>query len=188
MGSDDVMLPGGSASHVGGHHLSMMTFAAGGKVVMARTLDADEILPLLRSERPTKLWMLPSSLYALVRDHGADHADFASVNACFSGGDKVSAALEAEFTALAGVVIDEDYGMTEVGIPTVSPLNSPRIGSVGRIAPGYQASLRDEEGHEVPNGVGGHLWNLPTRGGGRAARARGRGHCRRRWRPKSVAW
>ena len=158
MGPDDVMLPGGSASHVGGHHLSMMTFAAGGRVVMARTFDGDEILPLLRNERPTKLWMLPSALYALVRDHGARHADFASVKACFSGGDKVSAALEAEFAALAGIVIEEDYGMTEIGIPTVNPLKSPRIGSVGRIAPGYQASLRDKDGCEVPNGAPGRLW------------------------------
>jgi long-chain acyl-CoA synthetase len=158
MGPDDVMLPGGSASHVGGHHLSMMTFAVGGRVVMARTFDGDEIMPLLRNERPTKLWMLPSALYALVRDHGARHADFASIKACFSGGDKVSAALVAEFAKLTDVVIDEDYGMTEIGIPTVNPLKSPRIGSIGCIAPGYQASLRDKDGSEVPNGVPGRLW------------------------------
>ncbi len=121
MGPDDVMMPAGSASHVGGHHLSLMTFAAGGRVVTARTFDGDEILPLLREERPTKMWMLPSALYALVRDHGARRADFASVKACFSGGDKVSDALEKEFTELAGIAIDEDYGMTEMGIPTVTP-------------------------------------------------------------------
>jgi long-chain acyl-CoA synthetase len=92
MGPDDIMMPGGSASHVGGHHLSMMTLAAGGRVVLPRTFDGDEILPLLRSERLTKMWMLPSALYALTRDHGARRADFASVKACFSGGDKVSGA------------------------------------------------------------------------------------------------
>jgi len=158
MGPDDIMLPGGSASHVGGHHLSMMTFAAGGRVVMARSFDGDEILPLMRNERPTKMWMLPSALYALTRDHGASHADFASVEACFSGGDKVSEALEAEFTARAGIVIDEDYGMTEIGIPTVNPTEAPKIGSVGLLAPGYQASVRDENGREVAAGADGRLW------------------------------
>ncbi len=158
MGPDDVMLPGGSASHVGGHHLSMMTFAAGGKVVMARAYDGDEILPLLRDERPTKMWMLPSALYALVRDHGARREDFASVKACYSGGDKVSAALEKEFTALAGIAIDEDYGMTEIGIPTVTPPGASKIGSVGPIAPGYQVSLRDDDGREVASGADGRLW------------------------------
>ncbi len=125
---------------------------------MARTFDGDEILPLLRDERPTKMWMLPSALYALTRDHGARHADFASVQACFSGGDKVSAALEAEFTALAGIVIDEDYGMTEVGIPTISLPKARKIGSVGPLAPGYQASLRDNDGRDVATGANGRLW------------------------------
>jgi long-chain acyl-CoA synthetase len=158
MGPDDVMLPGGSASHVGTHHLSLMTLAAAGRVVLPRTFDGDEILPLLREERPTKVWMLPSALYALARDHDARREDFASVQACYSGGDKVSGALEEEFTALTGVAIDEDYGMTEIGIPTVTPPAAPRLGSVGPLAPGYRASLRDAEGREVPAGVAGRLW------------------------------
>jgi acyl-CoA synthetase (AMP-forming)/AMP-acid ligase II len=158
MGPDDVMMPAGSASHVGGHHLSMMTFAAAGRVVMARSFDGDEILPLLREERPTKVWMLPSALYALTRDHSARREDFASVKACYSGGDKVSDALETEFTELAGIAIDEDYGMTEIGIPTVTPPAGLRLGSVGPIAPGYQASLRDNEGKEVATGQDGRLW------------------------------
>lgn len=110
------------------------------------------------AERPTKMWMLPSALYALVRDHGARHEDFASVKACYSGGDKVSAALEAEFTSMAGIAIDEDYGMTEIGIPTVNPTDASKIGSVGPLAPGYRASLRDSNGSEVPTGADGRLW------------------------------
>jgi long-chain acyl-CoA synthetase len=158
MNPDDIMMPGGSASHVGAHHLSMMTFAAGGKVILPRTYDGDEILPLLREERPTKMWMIPATLYALTRDHGARHEDFASVKACFSGGDKVSDALEKEFTALAGIVIDETYGMTEHGISTVNPPSAPKIGSVGRLGPAYQASLRDSDGREVATGADGRLW------------------------------
>lgn len=158
MGPGDVMLPAGSASHVGGHHLSMMTLATGGRVVLARTFDGDEILPLLRAERPTKLWMLPSALYALVRDHGARREDFASLTACFSGGDKVSAELDRQFRGLTGLSIDEDYGMTEIGVPTVTPPGAPRAGSVGPLAPGYRASIRDPAGREVPAGTEGRLW------------------------------
>lgn len=80
------------------------------------------------------------------------------MKACYSGGDKVSGALEQEFTALTGVAIDEDYGMTEMGIPTVTPPASPKIGSVGPLAPGYQASLRDADGREVAEGEDGRLW------------------------------
>jgi long-chain acyl-CoA synthetase len=158
MGPDDIMMPGGSASHVGAHHLSMMTFAAGGTVVMARTFDGDEILPLLREERPTKVWMLPSALYALTRDHDARRDDFAPIKACFSGGDKVSDALEASFSAVAGITIDECYGMTEIGIPSVNKPEAQKIGSVGPLAPGYEASVRDEDGREVATGAEGRLW------------------------------
>ncbi|CAA0096778.1 Long-chain-fatty-acid--CoA ligase [Halioglobus japonicus] len=158
MGPDDIMLPGGSASHVGGHHLSMMTLASAGCVVVPHTSDGDEILPLLREERPTKLWMLPTALYALTQEHKAHREDFFSVKACFSGGDKVSEALELEFTRLAGIAIDEDYGMTEIGIPTVTPPAALKVGSVGPLAPGYQALLRDSSGLEVPTGEPGQLW------------------------------
>jgi len=158
MTAGDVMVPGGSASHVGGHHLSLMTLASCGRIVLPRTFDADEILPLLRRERPTKIWMLPSALYALVRDSGARREDFASVRACFSGGDKVSKALETEFTRLTGLAIDEDYGMTEIGIPTVTPPAAFKLGSVGPLAPGYRASLRNAEGQEVADGEDGRLW------------------------------
>jgi len=158
MGPDDVMMPAGSASHVCGHHLSMMTFAVAGRVVIARSFDGDEILPLLREERSTKMWMLPSTLYALTRDHHARHEDFSSVKACYSGGDKVSSALEAEFAALAGIAIDEIYGMTEMGVSTITSPASSKVGSVGPPGPGYQASLRDNGGREVATGVDGRLW------------------------------
>jgi len=158
MGPDDVMMPGGSVSHVGAHHLSMIALASGGLVVLPRSFDSDEVLPLLREERPTKMWMLPSTLYALVRDHGARHQDFASVHACFSGGDKVSDALETEFTALAGIVIDEGYGMTEIGVSNVTPQAAPKIGSIGPLAPGYQGSVRDPDRREVVDGTDGRLW------------------------------
>ncbi len=155
---DDVMLPGGSASHVGANHMTMMTLAVGGKVLMTRTFDGDEILPLLREERPTKVWMLPSALYALTRDHGARREDFASIKACFSGGDKVSDALEDEFTNVAGFPIDECYGMTETGTLTVNTPEAHEIGSVGPLSPGYEASVRDDDGREVPVGAEGRLW------------------------------
>src|SRR5947207_2257346 len=70
----------------------------------------NELLPLLREDRPTVLSMLPSALFALNRDHGARHDDFASLRPCRVAGDTVSAELEREFTALSGFAIDEAYG------------------------------------------------------------------------------
>jgi long-chain acyl-CoA synthetase len=155
----DIFLPGCSASHIGASLMSLAGLAAGARVDVARTFDGIELLPLLRDTRPSVLCMLPSALFSLVRDHGAAHDDFHSLRLCISGGDKVSGELEREFTALAGFEIDETYGMTEIGIATINPPSGPnRVGSIGRLAPGFAASVRDAAGCEVPAAAEGRMW------------------------------
>ncbi|MEA3412948.1 MAG: class I adenylate-forming enzyme family protein [Pseudomonadota bacterium] len=155
----DVMLPGSSMSHVGGFAWSLGALSAGARLVIARTFDGDEILPLLRTWRPTVLSMLPAALFSLVRDHGATHEDFRSLRLCRSGGDKVSSELEREFTALTGFPIEEGYGMTETGLATNNPPSGPnKPGSVGRPMPGFSLVVRDEDGAEVPTGSEGRVW------------------------------
>jgi long-chain acyl-CoA synthetase len=157
--ADDIVLPGCSASHIGAFLLSFASLSAGARVLVARTFDGGELLPLLREHRPTMLVMLPAALIALVRDHAATRDDFASIRLCVSGGDKVSAELEREFTELAGFPIDESYGMTEIGICNLNPPSGTnRLGSVGTLNPGYRASIRDEGGTELPTGAEGRLW------------------------------
>ena len=159
MTADDVILPGSSLSHIGGFCFSLMALAAGARVIVPRTFDGHELLPLLRQQRPTVLVMLPAALFGLVRDHGAAREDFASIRLCLSGGDKVPAQLEREFTELAGFAIDESFGMTEIGIATTNPPSGlNKLGSVGRLVAGYQMAIRDESGAEVPTGSEGRLW------------------------------
>jgi long-chain acyl-CoA synthetase len=156
---DDIFLPGCSLSHIGAFACSFTGLGAGARVVVARTFDADEILPLLREDRPTVMVMLPAPLFAVVRDHGAARADFASVRLCMSGGDKVAAELEKEFTETAGFPIDENYGMTEIGFAAVNPPSlPPKNGSVGTLSPRYEMSIRGADGREVATGREGRLW------------------------------
>ncbi len=155
----DVVLPGSSLSHIAGLSLSFAALAAGARVVIARTFDGDELLPLLRETRPTFLCMFPAVLFSLVRDHAATKEDFGSLRLCISGGDKVSAELEREFTELAGFTIDEGYGMTEFGWATINPPSGvQKLGSIGRLDPGFQASIRDGTGAELASGQEGRLW------------------------------
>jgi acyl-CoA synthetase (AMP-forming)/AMP-acid ligase II len=155
----DVFLPATSASHVAASSLSLAGLAAGACVAVARSFGGDEILPLLRMVRPSLLCMLPAPLFNLVRDHGATRDDFRSIRRCISGGDKISAELEREFTELAGFAIEEVYGMTETGTSTINPTASHnRIGSIGQVAPGFAASIRDDENGEPPVPTPGRLW------------------------------
>jgi long-chain acyl-CoA synthetase len=155
----DLLLAGSSLSHVGAFYVSFGALSVGAGIVVARTFDGDELLPLLRERRPTVLSMLPSALFALTRDHGAAHDDFASLRLRRAAGDTVSTELEREFTELSGFAIDEAYGMTETGLVTVSPPSALiKPGSVGQVVPGVSLSVRDEDGAELAAGAEGRLW------------------------------
>jgi long-chain acyl-CoA synthetase len=156
---DDLLLAGSSLSHIGAFYTSFAALGAGAGTIVARTFDGDELLPLLREDRPTVLSMLPSALFALTRDHGARHDDFASLRLCRAAGDTVSAELEREFTALSGFAIDEAYGLTEVGLVTVSPPSGRiKLGSVGQVVPAVSLSIQNDQGDELPPGSEGRLW------------------------------
>ena len=156
---EDVLLPGASMSHIGGNMQSLAGLSVGARCLIARTLDPDELLWLLHEHRPTLLVMLPSALIGLIRDHGASHENFSSLRICLSGGDKVAAQLEQEFTEMAGFPIHEGYGMSEIGVSNVNPVSGEnRLGSVGPAAYGYALSIRDDDGNEVGGGEQGCLW------------------------------
>ncbi len=155
----DVLLPGSSFSHIAGSMFSMAILAAGGRLAVPRGSHGHEILPLLRSCRPTVMFMLPAALIALIRDHGAAQDDFSSIRICFAGGDKVSAELEREYTELVGCPVDEGYGMTETGHSTITPPGVEfRQGSIGKPCPGYEFAIRDDQGAELPAGKDGRVW------------------------------
>lgn len=155
----EVVLPATSLSHIAAIIVSLATLSVGGWVVVPRRIEDDELLPLLRAHRPAVLMMLPAALLSLVRDQAAQPADFTSVRVCICGGDKVSAELEHEYQRLAGRMVDEVYGMTEIGFTTRSPIAGPmREGSVGIPCPGFTCALRAEDGREVGLGEDGRLW------------------------------
>ncbi len=155
----DAVLPGSSMSHIGSFLWSLSALAAGARVVVARSYDAHEILPLLRAHSPTVLSMIPAALSALVCDHGLEPGDFASLRMCRVGADKVSSELIAEFSAAAGFLPDEGYGMTEVGLATLNPPSGViKPGSIGRPLHGFSVSIETDEGGPLEPGAVGRVW------------------------------
>ncbi len=153
--ASDVFLPGSSMSHIGSFLWALTTLSVGGRVVVARSTDAHELLPLLRERQPTVLAMIPAALSALIHDHDLQPGDFSSLRICRAGADKVSTELLAEFAAKAGFPIVEGYGMTEVGLTTLNPPSGEiRQGSIGKPIHGYAVALRDERGRAARAGRG----------------------------------
>jgi long-chain acyl-CoA synthetase len=156
---DDVFLPGSSMSHIGSFLWALSTLAVGGKVVVARTIDSHELLPLLREHQPTVLAMIPAALSALIHDHDLQPHDFGSLRICRAGSDKVSTELLTEFAAAAGFPIVEGYGMTEVGLATLNPPGGTvKQGSIGTPVHGFSVALRDDDGEPVDPEAVGRIW------------------------------
>lgn len=159
LSSEDVFLPGSSMSHIGSFLWALTTLAVGGRVVVARSFDSHEILPLLREHRPTILAMIPAALAALIRDHDLQPSDFESLRICRAGSDKVSTELLREFAAEAGFPIDEGYGMTEVGLATLNPPSGViKQGSIGPPIAGFSVEIRNEEGGTCGAETVGRVW------------------------------
>jgi long-chain acyl-CoA synthetase len=155
----DVFLPGSSMSHVGSFLWALSALSVGGRVVVARTTDSDEILSLLREQQPTVMAMIPAALSALIRDHDLRPGDFASLRICRAGSDKVSTELLHEFAAAAGFPIVEGYGMTEVGLATLNPPSGVvKQGSIGPPVDGFSIAVRGEDGEPVGAESVGRIW------------------------------
>jgi long-chain acyl-CoA synthetase len=155
----DEFMPASSMSHVGSFLWTLSMLAVGGRVAVARTTDAHELLALLRKTRPTVMAMIPAALMALVRDHDLRPDDLSSLRVCRSGSDKVSTELLTEFSAAAGFPISEGYGMTEVGLATLNPPSGVnKQGSIGPPISGFEIMLRDDDGKPVAPGSVGRVF------------------------------
>lgn len=157
--SEETLLPGSSISHLGGFLFSLAAISKGARVLVARRIDPDEIIPLLRTYRPTVMCMIPAALFRVIRDHGANRDDFSSLRMCRAGADTVPLELEKEYIDLTGHPIDEGYGSSEMGIATLNPPSGLiKIGSIGNPNPGFVVSLKDDNGNGVAPGVDGNAW------------------------------
>ena len=122
----------------------------------------DELLPLLRDARPSLLCMLPAPLFAVVRDHGATRDDFASVRRCVSGRRQDLGGIGARISRRSPGIRDRrtvwhDRNRARRRINPTAAGN--RIGSIGQLAPGFAASIRDDDRRgsahaERPGGCG----------------------------------
>ena len=151
LSADDVFLPGSSMSHIGSFLWTLATLSVGGRVVVARSYDAHELLPLLREHQPTVLAMIPAALSALIRDHDLTPEDFASLRICRAGADKVSTELLTEFAAARRLPdrrgLRHDRGRPGDAQPALAA-RSTRARS-GRRSAASSIALRDEDGAPV---------------------------------------
>ncbi len=157
--ADDIVLPASSASHIGAFLMMLAGLSRGAAILLPRVGQMAETLDLMRRWRPTIFQMPPALLFQMERENQTTAADFDSVRLVLAGGDKVPGPLADEFATKTGLSITEIYGMTENGLSHINiSSNRSKRGAVGRTAPGFTASIRDDDFHEVQPGTEGRLW------------------------------
>jgi len=62
-----------------------------------------------------------------------------------------------EFEKRFKIKFTEGYGLTETGMATYMPTDAPRIGSIGKAAPGYEVKVVDDKDRELPSNTPGEI-------------------------------
>lgn len=121
---------------------------------------AAHVYTVIEASRPTLLFSVPTNYAMLLARQPPDRDfDLTSVRHAVSAGEALPPALFERFRQRFGIEILDGIGSTEVLHIFIS--NRPgavRPGSSGRIVPGYEARLIDDDERPVAAGEIGNLW------------------------------
>ncbi len=116
------------------------------------------IFAMIERHRPTLFFSVPSNYAALLahRREGGKEYDLSSVRHAVSAGEALPAPLFDRFKKRFGVEILDSWGSTEtLHMAIASCPGEAKPGSSGKIIPGYEAKIVDQNGSAVgPNEIG----------------------------------
>jgi long-chain acyl-CoA synthetase len=102
---------------------------------------------------------VPSMYGALCRLKEAGPDDVKSLYAALSGGEPLPSNIREAFERKFGKPIYEGYGLTEtIGPITFNAPGAIKPGSVGRLIPGAEVKIVDDDGKPVAPGESGEVW------------------------------
>jgi len=137
----------------------MFPFRVGAAAVLfPGRATADALFDEIAAHRPTLLTSVPTMINNMLRSPRCAEADFSSLRVCLSAGEALPPALYREWTERTGVEILDGIGSAEMfHIYASNRFGDVKPGSLGKVVPGYEARIVDDEGHEVPVGEPGRL-------------------------------
>ncbi|MDH3300507.1 MAG: AMP-binding protein [Acidimicrobiia bacterium] len=146
--------------HVFGVHMVVhLALITGGSVILDEYGNAQHMLELIRTHRPTVV-AGPPALWQRMAAQGGQATDFGSVKLAVSGAAALLPKLAVQVDDQLGLVLHDGYGLTESSAVAASTLgvDDPPLGSVGLLMPGVEARIVDTDGSECLTGDPGELW------------------------------
>ena len=142
-----------------GNSLSFSLGSGATAIVSNERPTPSVIAEIFERHRPTIFFGVPAVFRALLEyaAHGNRLAT-SSVKFCVSAGEKLPEKIYHEWKSLTGLDILDGIGSTEMLQMFISNTKDSVVpGSSGRIVPGYEAKLVNQEGEEIKGAGTGHL-------------------------------
>jgi long-chain acyl-CoA synthetase len=155
---DDVLLAVLPIDHIYGLNAIVgETLLVGASAVLVPRFDPVATLALVRSERVTVIPGVPAIFQAWVGHAVPD--SFATVRLALSGAARLPEELTRTYIATFGLMLRDCYGLTEASPAVTTSVGfDPKIGSIGRLMPGVEARLVDDDGSDSLAGDAGEIW------------------------------
>ncbi|MFO0577627.1 MAG: long-chain fatty acid--CoA ligase [Polyangia bacterium] len=158
---DDVTVVHTPMFHTGGLLVyAVPLFLCGGRTVILRKWDVDDMLTVIERERVTMFFCVPTQYQMMLQSPRLPATRFDSVRFVTSGGAPLPVPVIEAFRKIHDVPFKQGFGMTEFGPGCFSmgaEFAATKAGSIGRPNAFVAARIVDEEGRALPVGEAGEL-------------------------------
>ena len=128
----------------------------GASVLLLERYTPDGLLAAIQAHKTSICFTAPTFFRQMAAV--ASRYDLSSLRKCVSAGEALPDATRQLWKSATGIELIDGIGATEmIHIFISAREDEVRPGSIGRVVPGYEARVVDEQGHPVPAGATGRL-------------------------------
>ena len=136
--------------------LLLFPLRAGACTLLLEQATPPHLVKAIAEFRPTICFTAPTA-YRAMCGMLAEH-DVSSLRKCVSAGETLPLSVFESWRAATGIRIIDGIGATEMLHIFISAADDDiRPGATGRVVPGYDARIADDDGNDVPDGTVGRL-------------------------------
>ncbi|HEX4428697.1 MAG TPA: class I adenylate-forming enzyme family protein [Frankiaceae bacterium] len=151
--SDDIVLGAVPAPFGFGQWTSHFTpTLLGAPAVVMERFNASGALALIERERVTVLCAVSTQFILMLNAPDIDQYDLSSLRVMFTGGEMIPYERARDFERRTGATVLNFYGSNESGFATATTIRDPtekRLRTAGRVQPGTELRLYDDDGVDV---------------------------------------
>ncbi|AAK41550.1 benzoate-CoA ligase family protein [Saccharolobus solfataricus] len=139
---------------------SYFAFGNGASVIlMPERVEPKRVLETIHKYKPTIFFGVPTLYNAMLQVEEWKNYDLSSLRFCVSAGEPLPPAIFNRWKERYGIEIVDGIGSTEALHIYISNIpGNCKAGSSGKVVPGYEVKIVDENGNEVPPKTVGDLY------------------------------